>query len=78
MRNFILGTDWWSDCDDAVALRLLLRAHKNNQVNLLGIIINACMENSVASIKAFIDSESVINILFLVFRIVGSGFFVFN
>ena len=20
MRNFILGTDWWTDCDDAVAI----------------------------------------------------------
>ena len=25
MRKFILGTDWWSDCDDAVAIRLLVK-----------------------------------------------------
>ena len=29
MKNFILGTDWWTDCDDAVALRLLTRAVKS-------------------------------------------------
>ena len=23
MRKFILSTDWWTDCDDVVALRLL-------------------------------------------------------
>ncbi len=22
MRKFIIGTDWWTDCDDAVALAL--------------------------------------------------------
>lgn len=27
MRNFILGTDWWTDCDDVVAIRILVRAH---------------------------------------------------
>ena len=25
MRDFILGTDWWTDCDDAVALRIITR-----------------------------------------------------
>lgn len=23
MREFLVGTDWWTDCDDAMALRLL-------------------------------------------------------
>lgn len=54
MRNFILGTDWWTDCDDAVALRLLARFVKEKKINLLGIGINACMEYSVASLKGFL------------------------
>ena len=57
MRSFILGTDWWTDCDDAVALRLIAGASKANEIQLLGIGINACMENSVASLKAFLLAE---------------------
>ena len=52
MKKIILGTDWWTDCDDAVALRLLARAHKNEEIQLLGIGINACMEDSVSSMEA--------------------------
>ena len=26
--NILHGTDWWTDCDDVAALRLLLRAHR--------------------------------------------------
>ena len=59
MRNFILGTDWWTDCDDVVALRLLARAHKTREINLLGIIINACMEHSVTSLEGFLNTEEV-------------------
>ena len=59
MRQFILGTDWWTDCDDAVALRLLCRAVRHGQIRLLGIGINACMEHSVSSLHGFLCSEGV-------------------
>ena len=59
MRKFILGTDWWTDCDDAVAMRLLTRAHKNGDIQLLGIGINACMDCSVASLDGFLNAEGV-------------------
>lgn len=59
MRKFILGTDWWTDCDDAVAMRLTARAVKAKEVQVLGIGINACMENSVASLKAFLLAEGI-------------------
>ncbi len=59
MRKFILGTDWWTDCDDAVAMRLLLRAHKAGEIALLGIGINACMEYSVSSLDGFLGAEGV-------------------
>ncbi len=61
-RNFILGTDWWTDCDDVVALRLLARAHKAKEINLLGIVINACMEHSVTSLEGFLNTEEVYDI----------------
>lgn len=59
MRKIILGTDWWTDCDDAVALRLICRAVKDKVIRLLGIGINACMEYSVASLKGFLAAEGV-------------------
>ncbi len=59
MRNFILGTDWWDDCDDAVAIRLLAKAHKNKEISLKGILINACMEYSVPALEGFLNTEGV-------------------
>ena len=62
MKNIILGTDWWTDCDDAVAIRLLCRAVKRGEINLLGIAINACMECSVSSLDGFLALEGVTDI----------------
>lgn len=58
-RCFLLGTDWWTDCDDVMAVRILARAHRENRIRLLGCILNACMEYSVASLSAFLRSEGV-------------------
>lgn len=57
MRKFLVGTDWWTDCDDAVALRLLVRAARAGEIVLKGIGINACMEHSVASLDGFLCLE---------------------
>ena len=62
MRECILGTDWWTDCDDAVALRLLARAHKRGEMRLLAIALNGCMEHSVTSIEGFLNTEEVYDI----------------
>ena len=62
MRTFILGTDWWTDCDDAVALRLLTRFIKDEKIQLLGIGINGCMEYSVASLKGFLHADGIENV----------------
>ncbi|MGN1479798.1 MAG: hypothetical protein ACI4XH_08525 [Acutalibacteraceae bacterium] len=62
MRSFILGTDWWDDCDDAVALRILARAHKSGEIQLKAVGINACMEYSAASLEGFLNSEGVCDI----------------
>lgn len=62
MRKIILGTDWWTDCDDAVALRLIAGAHKNGAIRLLGVGINGCMDYSVAALKGFLLAEGVENI----------------
>jgi len=62
MRHFILSTDWWTDCDDAVALRILIRAHKEKRIKIDAIIINACMEYSVTSLEGFMNLEGVFDI----------------
>lgn len=59
MKHFLVGTDWWTDCDDAVAMRLLARAHRTGNIRLEGIGINACMEASAASLEGFLQTEGV-------------------
>ena len=53
MRKFILDTDWWTDCDDAVGIRLLCNAHVQKEIELLGIHVNACMEYSIPALDVF-------------------------
>ena len=53
MRKFILDTDWWTDCDDAVAIRLLCNAHLKHEIELLGINVNACMKWSIPALDVF-------------------------
>lgn len=59
MRKFILGTDWWTDCDDAVAIRMLSRAHRRGEIELVGIGMNACMPYSVSSLRGFMEAEGI-------------------
>ena len=62
MRRILLGTDWWTDCDDAVALRLLTRAAKRGEIEWIGVGINACMEHSVAAMRAFLQNDGLYDI----------------
>lgn len=59
MRTFILGTDWGTDCDDVVAVRLLTRAVKAQKIKLAAIGINHCFDNSVASLDGFLTMEGI-------------------
>ena len=58
-RNFILGTDWGSDCDDCVAVRVISRMVKEGKANLLGIGINCVKEHAYASLKSFLSLEGI-------------------
>ena len=59
MRKFILDSDWWTDCDDVVAVRLLCNAHKQHEIELLGINLNACMPYSIPSLDVFTRENEV-------------------
>lgn len=58
VRKFILDTDWFTDCDDCIALRFLLR-NLDEKHQLLGINVNATTEYSYASVKAFLEEAGV-------------------
>ncbi|MBO4538898.1 MAG: hypothetical protein J5781_01365 [Clostridia bacterium] len=62
MRYFILGTDWSSDCDDVMAMRIICRAHKQEKLTLLGVNIDDNVENGVRSLSAFLETEGCENI----------------
>ena len=55
-RKFIFDTDWFTDCDDCVALRFLLRSLDENHL-LLGVNINATTEYAYASARVFMENE---------------------
>lgn len=50
MRKFLLGTDWWTDCDDVMAAKIIAKAVTEKKIELLGVGINACMQYSAASL----------------------------
>ncbi len=60
MRNFILGTDWGEDCDDAVAVRVLTRSHKAGKISFLGVGINTHTPDAAPSLYRFLERENCI------------------
>lgn len=62
MRKIILDTDMGVDCDDAVALAILLNAHKSKKIELIGVSASSGREGATATIKAIIDHYKVKNI----------------
>lgn len=62
MRKFILGTDWFTDCDDAVALRVITRFVRAGKAALLGVAVNAYTPYSVSSVKGFLRGDGLDNV----------------
>ena len=56
-RAVIFDTDWWTDVDDACAIRILHSAHKDDLVEIKGICLSALDEYSVESLSAFMNYE---------------------
>ena len=56
-RPLILDTDWWTDVDDAMAIRLALAADEKRQIRLEGICVDAVRETSIPSLRAFLQME---------------------
>jgi hypothetical protein len=56
-KPVILDTDWWTDVDDACALRLLLQQEREGKIDLLGVCLSAVCESSVPSLSSFLEYE---------------------
>ena len=62
MKHFILDTDWFSDCDDALAVRILANLHRQGKIKVDGIVINASTEYAVPALSAFLQYSKVTDI----------------
>lgn len=51
----ILDTDWWTDIDDAVAIKILVWAEREGLCDILGLIVNAVNDNSAQSLARYLD-----------------------
>ncbi len=58
-RRIILGTDWWTDCDDVAAVRIACYMAKKGVWDMLGIVINGCMPYSAASLSNFLACDGI-------------------
>ncbi|MBE6659036.1 MAG: hypothetical protein E7604_11430 [Ruminococcaceae bacterium] len=61
-RTVIFGTDWWTDCDDCAALRMVCRYTKAGVWQFAGVILNAAAPYAAASIRAVLADEGFANV----------------
>jgi len=57
IRKVVFDTDWWTDVDDACAIRILLDAERRGEIVLEGICLSAVRPTSVPSLSAFLLNE---------------------
>ncbi len=56
-RQIILGTDWWTDCDDTAALRMACRYAKSDVWQFMGVVLNGAAPYAAASVSAVLSAE---------------------
>lgn len=61
-REIIFDTDWWTDVDDAVSIRIMAKQVQQGRIKLKGIVMDAVNDQSVASLDAFLKHEGLTNI----------------
>lgn len=57
--SFIVDTDWSSDVDDVVALRVMDYYHVHGKARLIGVMINATLAASPGSVQSFLASDGI-------------------
>jgi len=61
-RSVIFDTDWWTDVDDACAIRILKGAAEEGIFDVKGICLSSVRPTSVPSVSAFLDHEGMAGI----------------
>lgn len=56
-KPMIFDTDWWTDVDDACAVRILLNADKKGEIDVEGVCLSAVDNESYESIGKFMANE---------------------
>ena len=56
-RPVIFDTDWWTDIDDALALRVLTWAEREGMLDLMGIVIDSVNSSSAVSLSKYLNHE---------------------
>jgi inosine-uridine nucleoside N-ribohydrolase len=54
-KKIIFDTDMGVDCDDAVALAILLNKHKKGEIELLAVTASSTREGATATVQAILD-----------------------
>ncbi|MBR6470923.1 MAG: hypothetical protein IKS83_03930 [Victivallales bacterium] len=58
-RPVILDTDWYTDVDDVMAVRVLINLQRKGLLRILGVCLNARFDESVRSVDAFLLAHGV-------------------
>lgn len=61
-KPLIFDTDWWTDVDDACAVRILLNSDKKGEIDVKGICLSAVDNESYESLGKFMFHEGYTNI----------------
>ncbi|MBR2909415.1 MAG: bacterial Ig-like domain-containing protein [Clostridia bacterium] len=56
-KPVIFDTDFWTDVDDAVAIRVLLWAEQHGMCDIVGLIVDAVNSKSAMALSRFLDYE---------------------
>ena len=61
-KSVIFDTDWWTDVDDALALRVLRNLQSEGHLELKGICLSAVDSTSIESISGFMYYEGLTDV----------------
>ena len=56
-RPVIIDTDWWTDSDDAVAMRIAAHLERLGYIDILGVAMSTTAANGPGSLEAFLIAD---------------------
>lgn len=58
-RQLIVDTDWATDVDDVVAMRVLTWAHNQEMIELNSVVVSVYGDNAIPSLEAFLIADGI-------------------